>query len=124
MIRFFLFLICTLNVFYVMAEGISQPPIYYEQDSNIQNGENDAFFIHKYGYPEHEFIKPRYKFVGVYYNGIENTYRSTKPEFRDVPIKEIFWHFNDDLNLTCWFHYKDGQWKIIAYIFWPPGAEF
>ncbi|HGX7938047.1 TPA: hypothetical protein ACJIA1_003731, partial [Shigella flexneri] len=29
-----------------------------------------------------------------------------------------------DLNLTCWFHYKDGQWRVITYIFWPPGARF
>ncbi|MGE2782689.1 hypothetical protein ACQHL9_23560, partial [Escherichia coli] len=23
-----------------------------------------------------------------------------------------------------WFHYKDGQWRVISYIFWPPGAKF
>ncbi|HFW7381211.1 TPA: hypothetical protein ACIDN1_002364, partial [Shigella flexneri] len=22
------------------------------------------------------------------------------------------------------FHYKDGQWRVITYIFWPPGARF
>jgi len=119
-----LFLMCTLIVFFVAAEEIPQTPEYYEQHSNIKNGETDTYYIRKYGVPEHNYIKPRYKFVGIYYNGIEDTYRSTNPDFREVPIKELFWNFNDDLNLTCWFHFKDGQWRVIAYVFWPPGAVF
>ncbi|EDY6685984.1 hypothetical protein GQH13_004443, partial [Salmonella enterica] len=71
-----------------------------------------------------EFINPRYKFVGEYSIGIENTYRSTNPEFRKIQIKEIFWNLNKDLNLTCFFHYKNGQWQAISYFFWPPGALF
>lgn len=124
MIRFFLFLTFAWAISTGIAADITQPPEYYEQKSNIKNGDSDVFFISKYGRPKHELIKPRYKFVGIYYNGIEDTYRSTNPKFREVLIKELFWNFNDDLNLTCWFHYKDGKWIAIAYVFWPPGAQF
>ncbi|HBA3814464.1 TPA: hypothetical protein J5G62_004459, partial [Escherichia coli] len=81
-------------------------------------------FMKKYGPPAHEFVRPRYKFVGEYYIGLNQTYRITDPEFQDIPIKEMFWNLQGDLNLTCWFHYKDGQWRVITYIFWPPGAKF
>ncbi|BBN78556.1 hypothetical protein SHN22_004332 [Salmonella enterica subsp. enterica serovar Senftenberg] len=96
---------------------------YYEKN-NIQNGGVDASFVEKYGRPEHEFVRPRYMFVGEYYIGLEKTYRSTDPRYSNVPIKEMFWHLHDDLNLTCWFHYKDEQWRVFSYIFWPPGAVF
>ncbi|AJQ72884.1 hypothetical protein O2Z13_002331 [Salmonella enterica] len=96
---------------------------YYEKN-NIQSGEVDASFVEKYGSPEHEFVRPRYMFVGEYYIGLEKTYRSTDPRYSNVPIKEMFWHLHDDLNLTCWFHYKDEQWRVFSYIFWPPGAVF
>ncbi|VEA35633.1 Uncharacterised protein [Salmonella enterica subsp. enterica] len=56
--------------------------------------------------------------------GWKKTYRSTDPRYSNVPIKEMFWHLHDDLNLTCWFHYKDEQWRVFSYIFWPPGAVF
>lgn len=75
------------------------------------------FFTKKYGRPAYEFVKPRYAFVGEYSVGIENTYRSINPEFRNIPIKEAFWNLNEDLNLTCFFHYKDGQWRVISYFF-------
>ncbi|HFO6487481.1 TPA: hypothetical protein ACHKTV_004753, partial [Escherichia coli] len=42
----------------------------------------------------------------------------------NIPIKEMFWHLRGDLNLTCFFHYKDGQWRVISYFFWQPGAKF
>ena len=84
----------------------------------------NASGVYNYGQPAYEFIKSRYKFVGEYYIEIENTYRSTNPEFRNIPIKEMFWHLPGDLNLTCFFHYKDGQWRVISYFFWPPGAKF
>ncbi|EPE8022479.1 hypothetical protein ACSN4Y_004803 [Salmonella enterica subsp. enterica serovar Montevideo] len=90
----------------------------------MQSGEVDASFVEKYGSPEHEFVRPRYMFVGEYYIGLEKTYRSTDPRYSNVPIKEMFWHLHDDLNLTCWFHYKDEQWRVFSYIFWPPGAVF
>jgi hypothetical protein len=96
---------------------------YYERN-NILNGEDDSFFLSKYGVPDHEFVRPRYAFVGEYYIGLEKTYRSTNPEFSNIPIKEMFWRVHDDLNLTCWFHQQDGQWKVFSYIFWPPGAIF
>lgn len=101
----------------------SQPST-YEQESYVQNGEGETYFIKKYGPPTYDFIRPRREFIGEYYVGIENTYRSTNPDFRNIPIKEMFWHLRDDLNLTCFFHYKDGQWRVISYFFWPPGAKF
>lgn len=39
--------------------------------NNIQSGEVDASFVEKYGSPEHEFVRPRYMFVGEYYIGLE-----------------------------------------------------
>ncbi|MBB8614537.1 hypothetical protein PH192_10390 [Escherichia coli] len=105
------------------GESFAQPPV-YEQRSYIQNGESEDFFTKKYGRPAYEFVKPRYAFVGEYSVGIENTYRSINPEFRNIPIKEAFWNLNEDLNLTCFFHYKDGQWRVISYFFWPPDAKF
>jgi len=119
MIRF----IFVLIIFIISSYSCNAHPV-YEQESYIQDGENESFFIKKYGAPSRIVINPRYKFVGEYHVAIENTYPSTKAEFRDIPIKEIFWHFNEKLNLTCWFHYKDGEWKVIAYLFWPPGAKF
>ncbi|EQV94454.1 hypothetical protein G893_00826 [Escherichia coli KOEGE 71 (186a)] len=113
--------VITANVF--EPSVVSQSPRYYEEN-DIQNGNNDAFFVEKYGPPVHEFMKPRYKFAGEYYIGLNQTYRITNPEFKDIPIKEMFWNLQEDLNLTCWFHYKDGQWRVISYIFWPPGAKF
>ncbi|WP_318371745.1 hypothetical protein [Enterobacter sp.] len=102
---------------------ISQSTQYYEEN-DIHDGESDIYYVKKYGVPVHEFIKPRYEFSGEYYIGLNQTYRITNPEVKDVPIKEILWQVRNDLNLTCWFHYKDGQWKVISYIFWPPGAVF
>lgn len=117
--RFFLLMFLTFMSCVIYAK----PPV-YEQRSYIKDGENETYFIKKYGSPTFSFVEPRYKFVGEFSVSIENTYRSTNPEFRNVPIKEMFWHFNDDLNLTCFFHYKDGQWVVISYAFWPPGANF
>ena len=92
--------------------------------SKFCDGECEDFFTKKYGRPAYEFVKPRYAVVGEYSVGIENTYRSINPEFRNIPIKEAFWNLNEDLNLTCFFHYKDGQWRVISYFFWPPDAKF
>lgn len=121
--------IISLSIVYAMIMNVFEPSViiqsttYYEEN-NIHNGESDILFIGKYGEPTHEMIKPRYEFTGEYYVGLNQTYRITNPDFKDIPIKEMFWHLRDDLNLTCWFHYKDGQWKVISYIFWPPGAVF
>lgn len=106
-----------------MGKCLVQPPVYYEEN-NIKDGNNDIFFVKKYGVPEREFILSRYKFIGEFNVGLENTYRSTNPDFSQIPIKQMFWHLRDNLNLTCWFDYKDGQWKVISYIFWPPKAKF
>ncbi len=78
----------------------------YLNASGVYNGVEENVLLNNYGQPAYEFIKPRYKFVGEYYIEIENTYRSTKPEFRNIPIKEIFWHLPGDLNLTCFFIIK------------------
>lgn len=101
----------------------SQESKYYEQN-DIKNGDNDLYFIKKYGVATYEFIAPRYKFIGEYNIGLNQTYPMTNLKFKNYPIKEMFWHVRDDLNLTCWFHQQDGQWKVISYIFWPPGAIF
>lgn len=69
----------------------------------------------KYGIPAYEHIKPRHKFIGEYNVGLNQTYPITDPKLKDVLIKEVLWHLEDDLNLTCWFHYKDGQWSVISY---------
>lgn len=121
--------IVSFSFIYAMTTIFSQPSViaqsskYYEEN-DIHNGESDLFYVGKYGPPAHEFIKPRYKFSGEYNIGLNQTYRITNPEFKNVPIKEMLWHLRGDLNLTCWFHYKDGEWKVISYIFWPPGAKF
>ena len=36
---------------------------YYERN-NILNGEDDSFVLSKYGVLDHEFVRPRYAFVG------------------------------------------------------------
>lgn len=108
---------------WVEKETDHQTLKYYERN-DIRNGDDDSFFLSKYGAPDHEFVRPRYTFVGQYYIGLEKTYRSTNPEFSKIPIKEMFWRVRDDLNLTCWFHQQDGQWNVFSYIFWPPGAIF
>ncbi|EYD88007.1 hypothetical protein AC26_0277 [Escherichia coli 1-176-05_S3_C2] len=96
----------------------------YLNASGVYNGVEENVLLNNYGKPEHEFIKPRYKLVGEYYIEIENIYRSTNPEFKNIPIKEMFWHLRQDLNLTCFFHYKDGQWRVIFFFFLSPGAKF
>lgn len=100
------------------------PEHVYLNASGMYNGVEEAVLLIKYGQPKHDFIKPRYKFVGEYYIGIESVYRSTNTRFKNIPIKELFWILNKDLNLTCWLHYKGGQWIVISYVFWPPGAKF
>ncbi|WP_371328698.1 hypothetical protein [Hafnia sp. HMSC23F03] len=100
------------------------PEHVYLNESGMLKGVEDNILLKEYGQPEHQFIKPRYKFVGEYYIDIENTYRSTNPELKNIPIKEMFWHINSNLNLTCWFHYKDRKWTVISYIFWEPGTLF
>ena len=108
------------------AHGSTSPPNYeyYHNRNEVHKGDSDEFLVGKYGEPERQIIRPRHVFVGVYYEGLEQIYPSRNPEFKNVPIKEMFWHLKDDLNLTCWLHYKDGQWVVILYFFWPPGAEF
>ncbi|EBW6663756.1 hypothetical protein [Citrobacter farmeri] len=111
----------TVNIF--EPSVISQSTKYYEEN-DIKNGGSDASYIQKYGIPTRVFIRPRHEFVGEYNIGLNQTYPITSKKFENIPIKEIFWHLREDLNLTCWFHYKDGQWRVISYIFWPPGAKF
>ena len=121
--RFILQLMLSFIVAITSGESFAQPPV-YEQRSYVQNGESEDFFTKKYGRPAYEFVKPRYAFVGEYSVGIENTYRSINPEFRNIPIKEAFRKLKDDLNLPCFFQYQDGQWRVISYFFWPPHAKF
>ncbi|MCV8889726.1 hypothetical protein ODW16_11675 [Escherichia coli] len=127
--KFFCIIVILLSISYITTVNVFKPSAvaqstkYYEEN-DIHDGSNDLFFMKKYGPPAHEFVRPRYKFVGEYYIDLNQTYRITDPEFQDVPIKEMFWNLQGDLNLTCWFHYKDGQWRVITYIFWPPGARF
>ncbi|AJQ99277.1 hypothetical protein F652_1288 [Enterobacteriaceae bacterium bta3-1] len=102
----------------------SVPEYVYLNGNGMLDNVEDTVLLKKYGQPEHNFTKPRYKFVGEYYIGIERTYRSTNPELKNTPIKEMLWHLSDDLNLTCWLHYKDGKWIVISYVFWPPDALF
>jgi len=52
----------------------------------------ETVLIKKYNRSEHAFVNPRYKFIGGYYNGVENIYRSANPDFNNIPFKEIFWH--------------------------------
>ncbi|MCP1694016.1 hypothetical protein J2T26_003903 [Citrobacter farmeri] len=109
----------------VAGNGVAYIPEHaYLNASGMYNGVQETVLLKKYSKPEREYIKPRYEFVGEYYVGIESVYRSTNPEFRKVPIKEMFWHLKVDLNLTCWLHYKNGQWIVISYVFWPPGTLF
>lgn len=93
-------------------------------NKDVQWGDDEESLVRKYGSPEHYFINPRHDFVGIYYGGIERTYPSNNPEFKDVPIKEMFWNVNKDLNLTCWLHYKNGKWIVISRVYWPPGSKF
>lgn len=127
MIRSFIFLFLMWDVMAICVAQVPESPPnleYYNNRNEIHRGNSEGFLVEKYGNPEHQFIKPRHDFVGIYYKGIERTYPSKNPEFKNIPIKEMFWHIRNDLNLTCWFHYKDGEWVVISYSFWPPGAEF
>ena len=76
------------------------PGYAYLNASGVYNGVEENVLLNNYGQPAYEFIKPRYKLVGEYYIEIENVYRSTNPEFRNIPIKEMFC-ICGDLNLTC-----------------------
>ncbi|EEC0297121.1 hypothetical protein YV76_004630 [Salmonella enterica subsp. enterica] len=124
--RNFIILFLMWGVSICVAQTSESPPDfeYYHHRNEVRRGDSEEFLVGKYGKPEHQFIKPRRDFVGVYYEGIELTYPSRNPEFKNIPIKEMFWHLKSDLNLTCWLHYKDGQWIVISYAFWPPGAVF
>lgn len=120
-----------LVVFFIFSLGAlttssmaSVPEYVYLNGNGMLDNVEDTVLLKKYGQPEHNFTKPRYKFVGEYYIGIEGTYRSTNPELKNTPIKEMLWHLSDDLNLTCWLHYKNGKWIVISYVFWPPDALF
>ncbi len=122
-------LVIFLSIAYVVPVNALTPsttiqPTKYYEENNIKNGDSDTYFLQKYGIPAYEHIKPRHKFIGEYNVGLNQTYPITDPKLKDVPIKEVLWHLEDDLNLTCWFHYKDGQWSVISYFFWPPGAMF
>lgn len=120
MIRKIFILIFTLLMISVTTTGVTSDMPY----NDVRWGDDEKYLVNKYGSPEHEFIVPRHDLVGIYYSGIERTYPSKNPEFSQIPIKEMFWHVHDDLNLTCWLHSEDGKWVVISYVFWPPDAKF
>lgn len=97
---------------------------YYNNRNEVHKNDSEEFLVKQYGKPDHQITKPRHYFLGVYYESIEKTYPSRISKFKNIPIKEMFWNLKGDLNLTCWLHYKDGQWVVISYVFWPPGADF
>lgn len=101
-----------LIVFFIFSLGAlttssmaSVPEYVYLNGNGMPDNVEDTVLLKKYGQPEHNFTKPR-------------------PELKNTPIKEMLWHLSDDLNLTCWLHYKDGKWIVISYVFWPPDALF
>lgn len=123
----FIFFFLVWSVTSVCISHTFESPLnfeYYNNRNEVKLGDSESILVGEYGNPEHQFINPRHKFVGVYYRGIERIYPSKNPEYKDIPIKEMFWHLKDDLSLTCWLHYKDGEWVVISYVFWPPGAVF
>lgn len=103
----------------------SQLSEYIQMNSDGKfNGVSENVLIEKYGSPTSELIQPRYKYNGEENIEIESTYRSTNPEFRNIPIKKSIWHIHEGLNLTSWSHYKNGKWIIICYDFWLPGTLY
>jgi hypothetical protein len=116
-------LIICLGYFPIQISASIPEYVYLNGNGILDDAEYNTL-LKRYGQPKHDLVKPRHKFVGEYYIGIENKYPSTNPEFKNIPIKEMFWNINPDLNLTCWLHHKNGKWTVITYVFWGPGAQF
>lgn len=60
---------------------------------------------------------------GEFYGPIANTYPTTDPKNRDVPIEEWTWMV-DDCRLSVWLHRPKGTWLVLDDFFWHKDAAF
>lgn len=60
---------------------------------------------------------------GEFYGPIANTYPTTDPKNRNVPLEEWTWS-SDDCFLTVWFHRPQGVSKVLDDFYWHKDAAF
>lgn len=60
---------------------------------------------------------------GEFYVGIANTYPTTDPKNRNVPLQEWTWTSGDCI-LTVWFHNPKGTWLALDDVYWHKDTAF
>ena len=60
---------------------------------------------------------------GEFYGPIANTYPTTDPKNRDIPIEEWTWTAGN-CRLSVWFHRPKGTWEVLENFFWHKDAAF
>jgi len=60
---------------------------------------------------------------GEFYGPIANTYPTTDPKNRNVPLEEWTWRSGDCV-LSVWFHHPHGTWQVLDDFYWHKDATF
>ena len=60
---------------------------------------------------------------GEFYGPIANTYPTTDPKNRSVPLEQWTWR-SGDCFLTVWFHRPQGVWHALDDFYWHKDAAF
>jgi hypothetical protein len=60
---------------------------------------------------------------GEFYGPIANTYPTTDPQNRNVPLEQWTWR-SGDCFLTVWFHRREGVWSVLDDFYWHKDAAF
>jgi hypothetical protein len=60
---------------------------------------------------------------GEFYVGIANTYPTTDPKNREVPLEEWTWTSGECI-LTVWFHRPNGIWLALDDVYWHKDTAF
>ena len=82
-----------------------------------------AQVLARFGQPQRQGTFRVEELQGEFFAPIANTYPTTEPRNRGVPLQQWTWTSGDCI-LTVWFHRPAGTWQVVDDVYWHKDTAF